>query len=60
MKYVRGWKNLKKSGMKMMRESLKRYYEVKNKMRKFADKVNIPMAHLDLLLWYKETGEIFK
>jgi thermostable 8-oxoguanine DNA glycosylase len=60
MKYVRGWKNLKKSGMKMMRESLKRYYEVKNKMRKFADKVNIPMAHLDLLLWCKETGEVFK
>ena len=40
--------------------SRKRYYEVENKMRKFADKVNIPMAHLDLLLWYKETGEVFK
>lgn len=40
--------------------SRKRCYEVENKMRKFADKVNIPMAHLDLLLWYKETGEVFK
>jgi thermostable 8-oxoguanine DNA glycosylase len=29
-------------------------------MEKFALSVNIPFAHLDLLLWYKETGEIFK
>ena len=40
--------------------SRKRYYEVENKMRKFADKIAIPMTHLDLLLWYKETGEVFK
>lgn len=40
--------------------SQKRYFEIESKMIKFAAKINIPMSHLDLLLWYKETGEIFK
>jgi len=40
--------------------SRKRYLEIEKKMREFAEKVKIPMSHLDLLLWYKETGEIFK
>jgi N-glycosylase/DNA lyase len=40
--------------------SRKKYFEIENKMRKFAKKYKIPLAHLDLLLWYKETGEIFK
>ncbi len=39
----------------------KRYYiNIENEMGKFAKKIKIPMSHLDLLLWYKETGEIFK
>jgi len=38
----------------------KKYLEIEGKMKKFARKVNIPMSHLDLVLWYKETGEIFK
>lgn len=38
----------------------KRYLEIEEKMKKFAKKVDIPMSHLDLVLWYKETGEIFK
>jgi N-glycosylase/DNA lyase len=37
-----------------------RYLEIEKKMEEFAGKIRIPMAHLDLLLWYKETGEIFK
>ncbi|MBE0461830.1 MAG: N-glycosylase/DNA lyase [Candidatus Aminicenantes bacterium] len=37
-----------------------RYFEIEKKMREFAEKINIPMSHLDLVLWYKETGEIFK
>jgi len=37
-----------------------RYFETERKMREFAEKINIPMSHLDLVLWYKETGEIFK
>jgi len=40
--------------------SKKRYLEIENKMKKFANKIEIPISHLDLLLWYKETGEIFK
>lgn len=38
----------------------KRYYKIEEKMRKHAKKINIPMDALDLVLWYKETGEIFK
>lgn len=37
-----------------------KYLEIEKKMEEFAWRINIPMAHLDLLLWYKETGEIFK
>jgi len=40
--------------------SKKRYFEIENKMKNFADSIRIPISHLDLLLWYKETGEIFK
>jgi len=37
-----------------------RYIEIEEKMREFARGIAIPMAHLDLLLWCKETGVIFK
>jgi N-glycosylase/DNA lyase len=37
-----------------------KYGQIEIKMREFAQSVNIPFAHLDLLLWYKETGQIFK
>ena len=38
----------------------KRYLEIEKKMAEFAGRIHIPLDHLDLLLWYKETGEIFK
>ncbi len=38
----------------------KRYAEIEERMRTFCQDIGIPMAHLDLLLWYKETGMIFK
>jgi len=38
----------------------KMYLEIEKKMTRFSNEVNIPMAHLDLLLWYKEAGEVFK
>jgi N-glycosylase/DNA lyase len=43
-------------------ESLSRakYVRIEKNMAAFAKKSNIPLSHLDLLLWYKETGEIFK
>lgn len=37
-----------------------RYLDIEKKMRSFADKIGIPFLHLDLLLWCRETGEIFK
>jgi len=40
--------------------SNKNYLEIERKMADFAKRVRIPIAHLDLLFWYKETGEIFK
>jgi N-glycosylase/DNA lyase len=36
------------------------YMDVEQKMRGFSEEIEIPMAHLDLLLWYKEVGEVFK
>ncbi|RLF94955.1 DNA lyase [Thermococci archaeon] len=38
----------------------KKYFEIEKKMKKFSEKVEIPMSHLDLVLWYKETGKVFK
>jgi N-glycosylase/DNA lyase len=38
----------------------KRYLEIERKMIEFSKATDIPMGHLDLLLWSKETGEIFK
>ncbi len=40
--------------------SKKKYFEIEKKMTDFSKEIEIPMAHLDLLFWYKETGEIFK
>ncbi|UCE39605.1 MAG: N-glycosylase/DNA lyase [Thermoplasmata archaeon] len=56
-------KNMKLQGViKEVPSSLskKRYLEIEGKMKNYAERIKIPMAHLDLLLWYKETGEIFK
>jgi len=38
----------------------KQYLSIEEKMRKFSERMNIPMADLDLLFWSEETGEIFK
>ncbi|MCD6383251.1 MAG: N-glycosylase/DNA lyase [Thermoplasmata archaeon] len=40
--------------------SLKRYLEIEERMREFSRYVGIPLSHLDLLLWYRETREVFK
>ena len=37
-----------------------KYLEIEQKMRDFSKNTTIPLAELDLLLWSKETGEIFK
>ncbi|MCD6275560.1 MAG: N-glycosylase/DNA lyase [Thermoplasmata archaeon] len=38
----------------------RKYLEIEKKMRRFSKKIGISMAHLDLVLWYKETGMVFK
>jgi len=37
-----------------------RYFDIEKRMMEFSKAVQIPMSDLDLVLWYKETGEIFK
>ncbi len=56
-------RNLKELGV--IREippsiSEKKYLEIEKRMKEFARDVNIPVSHLDLVFWYKETGGIFK
>jgi len=37
-----------------------RYFNIEKRMMEFSKAVQIPMSYLDLVMWYKETGEIFK
>jgi len=56
-------RNLKKYGViDEMPKSLskKKYLEIENKMKGFAETIGIPVDELDLLLWSEETGFIFK
>ena len=36
------------------------YLEMEKKLRDFSERIKIPLSHLDLLFWSKETGELFK
>ncbi len=38
----------------------RKYKEIEGKMMRFANAIDIPMSHLDLLFWYREAGSIFK
>ena len=40
--------------------SRKKYLEIEKNMGKLASQIGIPLSHLDIVLWCKETGEIFK
>jgi N-glycosylase/DNA lyase len=40
--------------------SSRRYLEMEKRMVEFSRTVQIPMSYLDLVMWYKETGEILK
>jgi N-glycosylase/DNA lyase len=56
-------KNLKIYGaIKKMPEKLnvKTYLETEKQMQNFAKNIGIPMSHLDMLFWCKNTGGIFK
>jgi N-glycosylase/DNA lyase len=56
-------KNLKKLGaIKEIPKTLtpKVYFEIEKQMQDLSKKTGIPMGHLDMLLWCKESGGIFK
>ncbi len=56
-------KNLQQLGViKTVPSSLSKsvYFCIEEKMRVFSKNVKIPMAYLDLILWYNETGALFK
>ncbi len=40
--------------------SVRQYISIEEKMKDFASRINIPLEHLDFVLWYRETGDIFK
>ncbi|MFO7991711.1 MAG: N-glycosylase/DNA lyase [Thermoplasmata archaeon] len=40
--------------------AVKRYLAIEERMSDFSEEVGIPLGHLDLVLWYMETGEVFK
>ena len=40
--------------------STKLYLEIEKQMQGFSNEIQIPLNHLDLLLWFKETGKILK
>jgi N-glycosylase/DNA lyase len=56
-------KNLKELGViEKIPKSLtkKEYIKIEDKMKEFSKRVGIPMDELDMLLWSKETGFVFK
>ena len=38
----------------------KRYVSIERKVKKFADRIHIPLSHLDLLFWSVQANRIFK
>ena len=40
--------------------TIKKYYEIEEKMKEYSEFSGIGMDALDLVLWYKEAGEVFK
>ncbi len=40
--------------------SPRRYLDIEARLRAFAARIGIPLDHLDFVLWYMETGDIFK
>jgi N-glycosylase/DNA lyase len=36
------------------------YLDIENRLRAYARRTAIPLSHLDFVLWFRETGDIFK
>jgi len=37
-----------------------KYFQIENQMKKFSNKISIPLGHLDFIFWFNETHTIFK
>ena len=37
-----------------------KYFQIENQMKKFSNKISIPLGHLDFIFWFNETQTIFK
>jgi N-glycosylase/DNA lyase len=57
---LRNLKDLKIIGEIPESLSKAKYLDIEKRMASFSKEINIPLSHLDLILWYKETGEILK
>ncbi len=57
LKNLRGLGIVKNIGKTLTR---KRYLEIELRMKSFSKEFGVPMGELDLLLWSKETGRVFK
>ena len=40
--------------------SYKKYIDIETKMQNYSQKLQIPLPYLDIVMWFKETQEIFK
>lgn len=40
--------------------SLKVYLDFEKRLESISKKIDIPLSHIDFVLWYKETGDLFK
>jgi N-glycosylase/DNA lyase len=40
--------------------SAKRYCDIEGKMRVYAERIGVPLSHLDFIFWYRATGDVFK
>ena len=40
--------------------SRRRYLELERALKHFSERIHIPLSHMDFVLWYKETGIVFK
>ena len=40
--------------------SKRKYLDIEKRMMEFSEVIHIPMSYLDMVMWYKEKGELFK
>ena len=38
----------------------RRYLDLERRLSNYSESIRVPLSHIDFVLWYKETGDIFK